>query len=70
MLVLLVCLLLFLLWFLNLDGPFYKISRFGYIELDTVGALSEAIQLSGTQFMGKTIVVQASQAEKNKTVTT
>jgi len=38
--------------------------------LDTVAALSEAIQLSGSQFMGKTIVVQASQAEKNKMVTT
>jgi len=42
-----------------------KSKGFGYVEMDTIRAVSEAIQLSGTKFMEKTIMVQASQSEKN-----
>lgn len=37
--------------------------------MDTMHAVSEAIQLSGTQFMGKIVQVQASQSEKNAIAT-
>jgi len=42
---------------------------FGYIEMDSMSAVSEAIQLSGTQFMGKIVQIQASQSEKNGVAT-
>jgi RNA-binding protein 39 len=42
-----------------------KSKGFGYVEMDTIRAVSEAIQLSGTKFMDKTVMVQASQSEKN-----
>jgi RNA-binding protein 39 len=42
-----------------------KSKGFGYVEMDTIRAVSEAIQLSGTKLMEKTVMVQASQSEKN-----
>jgi len=37
--------------------------------MDSINAVTTAIQLSGTQMMGKTVMVQASQAERNETQT-
>lgn len=34
--------------------------------MDSINAVTNAIQLSGTQMMGKTVMVQASQAERNE----
>jgi RNA-binding protein 39 len=42
-----------------------KSKGFGYVEMDTIRAVSEAIQLSGTKLLEKTVMVQASQSEKN-----
>jgi len=42
-----------------------KSKGFGYIEMDNMPAVSEAIQLSGTKFMNKTVMIQVSQSEKN-----
>jgi RNA-binding protein 39 len=39
---------------------------FGYIEMDSVSSVTNAIQLSGTQLMGKTVMVQYSQYDKNE----
>jgi RNA-binding protein 39 len=43
-----------------------KSKGFGYIEMDSIQGVSNAIALSGTQMMTSTITVQASQAEKNR----
>jgi len=37
--------------------------------MDSINAVTAAIQLSGTQMMGKTVMVQASQAERNEAQT-
>lgn len=42
-----------------------KSKGFGYVEMDTIRSVSEAIQLSGTKLMDKPVMVQASQSEKN-----
>eukprot|EP01124_Arcella_intermedia_P016064 TRINITY_DN22605_c0_g1_i1.p1 TRINITY_DN22605_c0_g1~~TRINITY_DN22605_c0_g1_i1.p1 ORF type:complete len:466 (+),score=101.23 TRINITY_DN22605_c0_g1_i1:3-1400(+) len=43
---------------------------FGYIEMDSINSVTNAIQLSGTQLNGKTVMVQASQHERNETPST
>jgi len=43
-----------------------KSKGFGYIEFANRECVEKALQLSGTEFMGQTVMVQASQAEKNK----
>jgi len=42
-----------------------KSKGFGYIEMDSLKSIAEAIQLSGTLFFGKTVMIQASQGERN-----
>jgi len=44
-----------------------KSKGFGYIEYYSADSVIPALHLSGTQFMGQTVMVQATQAEKNKT---
>jgi len=42
------------------------VQSFGYIEFKDRDSVKKALGLSGTQFLGKTVMVQASQAEKNR----
>jgi hypothetical protein len=44
------------------------IFSFGYIEYRDKASLEGALLLSGTQCLGHTVIVQASQAEKNRVV--
>jgi hypothetical protein len=44
--------------------------RFAYIEMATRDFVGPALMMNGNQFMGQFIVVQQTQAEKNRVATT
>ncbi len=47
-----------------------KSKGFGYIEYENRNSVPGALQLSGRQCKGQTVMVQATQAEKNRVATT
>lgn len=63
----LMCSFSFQFFYVEKDWPdLCQQASFGYIEMDSIQGVSNAIGLSGSTMMDKVINVQASQAEKNR----